>query len=998
MVRFRILGPLEVRTDEDWSGIGAQKWRALLATLLLNPGQLVSTDRLITEIWADDPPAKATNLVSIYVLRLRRLMGDSEGRVLITRAPGYQLRVEPGELDADQFETLVAEGRDAMTGSAPERAAASLAEALALWRGRALADVSPSPLVTAEAARLEELRIAAVEMRIEADLACGRHAQVAPELGRLIADHPLREGFWALLMRALDGAGRHAEALGAYERARAAIADELGVDPGTELQQLFQQLLTAGVRPTTRRTPVRSSGDVSVGGISQGEATAARAPAEPNATPERPLGKAADPGSSSTVSGVSDTDSRAVPTAPLSVSQVPQQLPADIADFTGRSEHVKHLGDLLSEAARDDDPGAVVVVLVAGAGGLGKTALAVHAAHRLRARFPDGQLYVNLLGAGPEPAASGDVLARFLRDMGVHGTQIPDSEEERAALYRTRLTGRRTLIVLDNARDAAQVRPLLPGSASSAVLVTSRNRLSDLAWSQLVDLDVLDDDEARALFVRVVGPARAEAELNATEEVLTACAGLPLAIRIAGARLAARSGWTVRTLANRLSDEHRRLDELKVGDLAIRACFQVSFASLPAHSGPGGLDPAQAFRLLGLWHGPSVGLPAASALFGEPEERVADVLELLVDAHLLESPLPDRYRLHDLLRVYAAERALAEEPDQARADAIRRILTWYVHTAEVAALEISPHRTRIRLQPAADFRPLSFTSLDQAFDWYEHERANLVAATRQAEQAGMDEIAWQLPAAALSFFTRRRYWADCITTHDIALASVRRVGNRWAEALVLNNLGMALSSQRMDAALGYFDQALAIRREIGDLRGVGQSVSNMADYLVLRQRFGEALDPLQEALAIQRQVANRYGEGIALNNLGEAYVGLGRFEDAIGCLQQARDIFREIGEGRGEGYTLRNLGEAYVGLGRADEALDCLRQALAIHHAVGEGRSEAATLKHLGRAQRYTGQLAAARESWTRAHAIFDELGDETEAAEVYSELVALSTESDRDL
>ena len=299
------------------------------------------------------------------------------------------------------------------------------------------------------------------------------------------------------------------------------------------------------------------------------------------------------------------------------------------------------------------------------AGGLGKTTLAIHAAHRIRAQYPDGVLYVDLLGANPQSLAPADVLARFLRDLGVRETQIPVREEERGALYRTRLNGRRTMIVLDNARDAAQVRPLLPGSASCAVIVTSRSRLPDLVGGGLVHLDVLDDSEALALFSRVVGASRIEAEPDATAELLVACAGLPLAIRICAARLAARISWTIRSLADRIGDEHRRLDELKVGDLAVRASFEVSFAGLPS-AAPGGVTPAHTFRMLGLWQGPSIGLSAAAALIGQPEDKVAGALEDLVDAHLLESPGFDRYQFHDLLRVYAAERANADEPAEGR--------------------------------------------------------------------------------------------------------------------------------------------------------------------------------------------------------------------------------------------------------------------------------------------------------------------------------------------
>src|SRR5580692_11351089 len=538
MLRFRVLAPLEVWTGQDWSGIGAPKWRALLAVLLLSQGQAVSTDRLIAELWGDRPPERAANLVSIYVLRLRRVIGDRAGHLLTTRAPGYQLRLQPGELDAEQFHAL--------------------AEALALWRGRALADVPPFALVTAEAERLEESRLSTLELRIEADLGCGMHAQLVPELRRLLSDQPLRERLWGLLVRALDAAGRHAEALAAYGQAREVIAEELGVDPGPELQRLYQALLTADLVPRQQRAaPAAAS-------------PAAAAPAAASREGEMAAGRVSRrPGAGS------------------SLRRVPAQLPADVADFTCREANLDQLCAAMSEAGRRDNP-AVAVAVVAGAPGLGKTALAIHAAHALRRDFPDGQLYVSLRGGSEQPVPADEVLARFLRDLGVDGARIPVDAEERAALYRTRLAERQMLIVLDDARNAAQVRPLLPGTGSCAVIVTSRHRLSDLAGSRLIDLDVLDDAEATELFIRIIGAERADAEPDAVRDVVAVCAGLPLAIRIAGARLAARRGWKIRSLASRLADQRRRIDEFVAGDLAVRACFQVSFDALARGKSGGG--------------------------------------------------------------------------------------------------------------------------------------------------------------------------------------------------------------------------------------------------------------------------------------------------------------------------------------------------------------------------------------------------------------------------
>ena len=669
LMRFRILGPLEVLSSDRWTAISAAKWRSLLAILLLRHGQLVPTESLIDELWGDSPPSTANNLVSIYVHRLKKVIGDTEGKDLLYRAPGYMLRVSHQDLDHQVFELLVADGRGALEASDAHRAAALLSEALGLWRGPLLADVPRTSLLATQADRAEELRLAATELRIEADLACGRAAHVTPELRGLVGEHPLREGFWALLIRALEAAGRRAEALDAYSQAQQVISGELGVDPGAELQRLFRELLAADSATAARPAgaPVQSGLAAPPGEGTRHRARNGRlarrqrpvhrgrarrqpplplAPQVPRpsaalrtrrATPTVAVLRPCRPPRSRTAPPMTPpAPSRSAPSTGLphhlparlrprprrraAAVPVPAQIPADIGDFTGRETHVAHLSALLLGTTKGTNPGAVRIAVVNGAAGLGKTTLAVHAAHQVSAHFPDGQLYVDLLGAGAQPAAPGEVLARFLRDLGVSGDKLTARDDERAALYRTTLTGRRVLIVLDNAKDAAQVRLLLPGTASCAVLVTTRNRTPDLASIRYVDLNVLEDTEALELFSRIVEEERAAAEPDATAEILVACAGLPLAIRICAARLAARRNWQIATLAARLRNEQRRLDELKIGDLEVRSSFQVSYDSLSKPRR--GVDPAHAFRLLSLWQGQSISLHAAGALLGEADDDV----------------------------------------------------------------------------------------------------------------------------------------------------------------------------------------------------------------------------------------------------------------------------------------------------------------------------------------------------------------------------------------
>jgi DNA-binding SARP family transcriptional activator len=1009
-MRFRILGPLEVWSDkEGWAAIGAPKWRSLLACLLVRPGQLISTESLILELWGDSPPAKANNLVSIYVHRLRRLIGDSEGRLLVYRAPGYLLRIAPGDLDLQEFERLVAEGRSALAAAEPHRAAVLLAEALALWRGQLLADVAPSTLISTEAERGNELRLDAAELRAEADLECGRAAQLVPEMRRLVGENPIREGLWLLLIRALDEAGRHAEALETYTQARQVIADELGVDPGAELQELYARLLAAdasSARP--RKRPIK--GDLPAvqapGAAAGGPAGSARpadtgtAAAAPGASADRivevealigaedtsgPHGEGAGTiavGAVAAAAGIVEEPATSPPPRPT-------QLPADIGDFTGREDQVRHLCEMLvqDEAARG--PGAVRIAVVAGAAGLGKTALAVHAAHQVSSAFPDGQLYVDLFGASARPTAPGEVLARFLRDVGVEGDKVPVGDDERAALYRTRLTGRRMLILLDNAKDAAQVRPLLPGSASCAVLVTTRNRTPDLASTRFVDLHVLEDTEALTLFSRIVDDDRPAAEPDATAEVLLACAGLPLAIRICAARLAARTHWRIATLANRLRNEQRRLDELETGDLAVRSSFQVSYDSL--HAGRHGINPARVFRLLGLWHGASISLPAASALFGESEDDVADALETLVDANLLESPAADWYQFHDLLRVYATERAQEEESEADRTGAVGRLLRWYLETGEAAADAVAPRRYRVPREPAAPgYPPLAFGSVDEALAWYGDERANVVTATLQAAAAELHDIAWRLPPNLFPLFNRRGNWTDCVTSHRVAAQSVRKAADRLGEAWVLDRLGWALARLRDEEAFGYLEQALAIRRELGDTRGEAQSAIGLSEgYLKVRGPGEEAVKYLRHAADLLRPTDMLSLRAVALNNLGEVHLDLGDLDAAAECCAEARDIWREIG-GYGEGWALHNLGRVYLALGRIDDAATSLTDAIGAHRASGELAGQATALKYLGQARLAASDPVEARNSWTQALSIFEQIDERAEAAEVAESLASL--------
>jgi DNA-binding SARP family transcriptional activator len=964
-MRFRMLGPLEVWSGEGWVGISAEKWRALLACLVLKAGQIVPTETLIFELWADTPPPTANNLVSIYVNQLRRAIGDTDGRTLTRRKPGYQLKVGPDDTDLQRFESLVADGREARSRGDADTAAALLAEAEGLWRGRFLADVPPTMLVSAEAERAMELRVSAAELRIDANLECGQCPEVISELRRLLAEYPLRERLWLLLMRALRGTGRHAEALNIYGEARSVIAEELGVEPGPELQQIYAELLSADATAP----PHPTAGEA--GEIARGEVP----------------GTIAAGGLADFVGAAAEKEAAAALTEPAGPSRPrPAQLPPDIADFTGRRTQVDYLRDALSALDVTADPGAVRIAVIAGAAGLGKTTLGVHAAHQVRHIFPDGQLYVDLSGASSGPAPPGDVLARFLRDLGVDGTKIPVGDEERAALYRTQLTGRRVLILLDDAKDAAQVRPLLPGSASCVVVVTTRNRTPYLLSTGFVDLNTLPGPEALELFSRIVRDGRPAAEPEATAQILSACAGLPLAIRICAARLATRGQWQIATMAARLGDERRRLDELQVGDLEVRASFQVSYGSLRA--GRHRIDPAHAFRMLGLWSGQRISTPTAAALIGEPLADTADTLETLVDANLLESPEPDWYQLHDLLRLFAMERAQAEEPAEVQRSAVTRLLRWYLAMAETAADVISPQRYRISPGKPHTQR-LLLDSVEAALTWYDSERAGVIAAIRQAAAAGLHDIAWQLAVALFPLFDRRDNWADCITAHRIAVDSTRAAGQRQAEAWTAQNLGQALALVRDEEAFFYLEEALAIRREISDRVGEAQTAISLAfAYNILRgpeAAFNHSL----RILEILRRAGNRVLLGIGLTNHADYCLALGRLDEAADCSREALGIWTPL-EKHGRGYATENLGRVYLESGRLSEAIASLNEAYHLHLADGALRAQAAALKYLAEAQRRAGYADQARESLTAAAVLFKKLDADAEVEAVQSALAAL--------
>jgi DNA-binding SARP family transcriptional activator len=793
-MQFGILGPLHVEDRGHPVVIRTPKQRALLAVLLMHADQVVSTDRLIELLWNGDPPIYAVRALHVHLSQLRRALdpgsaGRHRDQLLARRSPGYVLIVPPGGLDLHRFEELVARARHARAEGDATRTAGHLREALGLWRGPALAGIDV-PTLQHTVQRLEEARLTAMEERIDAELLLGQHGALIGELQELVVDHPMRERLCAQLLVALYRAGRQAEALATYARVRSRLVEELGIEPGTELQRLQRQILDAD--PALDPLPSQA-GTMAV----RGE--------------QRP---------------------------------VPRQLPADVATFTGRAAEVDRLITAVGTA------GPVMISAIGGMGGIGKSALAVHAAHRLAERFPDGQLYVNLLGATANlaPLAPLEVLGRFLRALGIDARQIPAQVDEAAARFRSLVADRRLLVVLDNARDAAQVAPLLPASPGSAVLVTSRRVLATLEGAFYLHLDVLSRQEAVALLGRLAGQERLAAEPKAAEDVARWCGYFPLALRVAAARLAARPAWPVWALADRLADEQHRLDELELSDIGTRASLDVSLRELSASGDPIDRAAAAAFPLLGVPDGPDLGVPVVARLLDHTEPETEPLLERLVDAQLLESPSPGRYRLHDLLRLYARDHATRQHPSLDLAAALDRTLHFYVATAWHTHALLRPGDQRLaKVERRWTRDGLQFQDLAGALAWLEAERTNLVAAVGQAAaRDNQRAAAVQLAQALFAFLWLRSYWQDCIQINQTALSVAGQVGDRAAE---------------------------------------GQATNDLGGVYWLQGHYAEAVASLQESLAVARELGDRYGEGNCLANFGLVHGWQGRDAQAVACLQ-----------------------------------------------------------------------------------------------------------------
>ncbi|MFF8480935.1 BTAD domain-containing putative transcriptional regulator [Streptomyces antibioticus] len=932
-LRFEVLGPLTAWRGTHEVDLGPPQQRAVLAALLTAEGDRLALKDLIDAVWGPNPPGSATGSVHAYVHRLRRRL---ESSVIVSVDDGYRIDLERCSLDLAEFRSRVDDAVRAHRAGDSRRAADTLRAALGLWQGPPLVNVRGAHAETWRA-HLTRLRTSALERCIGAELELGAGAEVVTELSVLVDDNPLDERFREMHMLALYRSGQQAAALDVYRTTRHLLAGELGVDPGPGLQDMYHRILRSD-RALLRPEPPRSR-----------------------------------------------TESAAAPPDPAHVP--PAQLPADLPVFVGRDEHLAHMGtpDRLRSG----------ISVITGTAGVGKTALAIHWAHRHADRFPDGQLFLNLRGFDPSgaPITPRYALRTFLESFGLSPQSLPQDLDALSARFRTLLDGRRVLILLDNARDSQQIRPLLPGHPGCHLIVTSRNRLAGLVAAEGADhvhLKVLDVQEAREFLSRRIGEGRVRAESSAADTIIGLCARLPLALSIVGTRAAIQPSFPLNALAAELdhSDGDDRLDVLSETDpddvTDVRAAFSWSYHALTPPA-------ARLFRLLALHPGPDITVPAAASLAGLTSPQLRRAMAELTRTHLVQEHVPGRFEMHDLLRAYAAELVGSTETGQERTEAQHRAFAHYLYTAHPAGTLYSPHRHTMELpEPVDGLCPETVGDIDAAAAWFIAEQAVLIAAVERCAALRQDDLAWRLAWAISHFLDRRGLWHELRATHVAALGAAQRLGDPAAEAYVRWGLARAATDLGdVGEARAHMERATALFASTGDATAQAESHRQLSWVAERQGDLEAALDHARRSLVLHRAKGDQARLPAALNAVGWYSTLLGRHADALDHCQEALALLAGRNQPYYEADTWDSIGCAQHHLGRLQEAVTSYRNALSLYQRLGVLYSEADTRVRLGDTWLCMGHRRPARAEWERALEVLESL-HHADAASVRAKLAAL--------
>ncbi|MEV4319780.1 BTAD domain-containing putative transcriptional regulator [Actinocrispum sp. NPDC049592] len=920
---LRILGPVELVAGDRSVKIGGPREHIVLAALALRVKRVTSFDQLMEAVWDEDPPLTARSQIQSSISVLRKLFADTGlPDAIKTHPSGYLLNLSHRDLDSEQFARLVATAHQEVAEHRTADAAATLREALSLWRGPALDGVQ-SDYVRRAASVLDDGRMTATEEHVRLRLELGAHKALVGELQSLLTENPWRERLYGFLMLALYRCGRQAEALEVCRRARTVLMEELGIEPHQDLRDLEQAILN--------RDPALDLPPADTGPAMVAEADVAS----------------------------------------------PRQLPSSIADFIGRDDQLAEIKRILltaqeAEAARY----AVPIIAISGRGGVGKSTLAQRAAHELGDQFPDGHIYADLRGQAEENTTPA-LLARFIRALGVHGSAVPEDVAERIEMYRSRLAGKRVLVVLDNVTNEEQVLPLLPGSPTCAVIVTSTARLVGMPGANWIDVDTFDDQTSAELLARIVGWQRLQAEPDAVSELVTYCGGLPLALRIAGARLASRPQWRILELTRRLKSEVRRLDELSHHGLEVRSSIALTYRSLPEQA-------QRLFRLCAMVDAPDFPGWVAAVLLDTDLRQAEDTLERLVDVQLLDTKLCDdgqiRYSFHNLIRVYANERLQESETAAERDTALRRMLGAWLALAERAhRIEYGGdytilHGTATRLH-------LSEWDTDDVIGcpmvWLEAERAALVSSVRQAAAAGLDELCWDLALTLVSLFEVKGYMDDWRETAETAHDAAVRAGNRLGTAAMLYSLGtLYVVVKRLSEADRFFKAALEIFDAESNLHGQALVLRNSAFIDRMRADFEQMLVKYGSALGKMRVVGDLIGEAHVLTSMARFRIDEGDLDEANDLLTEAMSLYERAGYVRGEAQVLATQSELYLATGQLGLARQAMNDVLRTVRDIGDRIGEAHALYGLGVVRRKEGRLDRAEATMAHALSVAERVGD----------------------